>query len=265
MIKIPIYNKGRLPNDLGSEFNKMQNQERNRGLIDPPIRSAPVNRNNLLTEVDFDGLNNEQIILENNSDPSEEEIKSNMEAMQFISRVKDSNRKLTPEEKFYMTNYAEFDLDPRLVKALENEDIKDPTTNITAQESQDFVGQVQTSIQSYEKERFLYQGQPKRFLDKKGKLKPLTAEELFETIVSSKSIPEAVGKTVKKLQEDTKRAEQEEKKRTETIVKPAEKPMREKIIPKPELSFGEKLGRGIGKVTAPVRDLASNVIGEILP
>ena len=66
-VNIPILDDGTPVNQLGSEFNMYQNDQRDRGLISPPMKDEEYSKSNTSVSVNPSGeLYNQQIIFENN-------------------------------------------------------------------------------------------------------------------------------------------------------------------------------------------------------
>jgi len=236
-IQIPLISDGNLIDNLGSEFNKIQNSGRDRGLMDPTVRGEKINNRNMVTEIDFDGVQDVNILLENNYDPESQLIKSDIEQIQYITHLLE-NKKMTVEER-YAKQFSNNEIDPRLLRELKEQDREDPESNMMSLESQDYVKEVQKSIQSYETESNLYFLDPKRS-KQKGSSKLDLTEQLFKDIVEGKSAKKTASNVIENLKKDEERKAKETLSRREKIIGKQKPAMREKIIPKPERTFLEK-------------------------
>jgi hypothetical protein len=158
MINIPLIVNDPTRNytysQLGDEFKKMYELDRDRGFIDPPMnRNAPANFNAMSEELYIDGIPNQLAIFENNYDLSDNQILSNIQAHQILDSVS-INRPYTDEEKL-MSVLQEHDLDPVIRSKLVQESTA-AKDNIYAQESQDFVKELQKDLAAFNREKNLY-------------------------------------------------------------------------------------------------------------
>lgn len=151
-ITIPLmYNADTPIKGLGSEFEKMQRLDRDRGLIDPTIRTE-VPEAGMTETINLAGVDM-GMVLENNQNPSEELDQTDAQAALYISRIF-PNRTLTQQEK-ELQIYEDHDLDPRVSQVLLAESVR-TGSNMYALESQDFVRRIQEDIKSYNDEANLY-------------------------------------------------------------------------------------------------------------
>lgn len=155
-IKLPIqtYDGEYQINDFGTEFEKMQNIDRDRGLLDPISRDPIFSKNNTYYDYNLTGIDNQDVLLQNNYDPSEENIVSNEQAMQYIKNHGSLKIKPTLIQQQLETEQT-YGLDQRLVKAMTDES-NVTGSNIFNQQSQDYVNQVKTSVKAYDTEQNLY-------------------------------------------------------------------------------------------------------------
>lgn len=140
-------------NELGSEFQKMQEIDRDRGLIEPISRDPIFSNNNLFAEYNLSGIDNQALLSQNNFDPSEEQFITDGQAMLYI-QDQTSHRGLTKDEADILLT-SKYNLDPRLRQNVLQESNRSGS-NIYNQQSQDFVKHVQNSKKAYEAEQNLY-------------------------------------------------------------------------------------------------------------
>ena len=156
-IRIPLYGKpddNMTYNDLGNEFSKMQELDRDRGLIDPTKRNPLISLTNDTDDLYVDGIPNQLQIFENNYDVNDNTIYSDAQQRLRLQEAGSLNPEYTDDEKLLMEQ-LNFDLDPKLRQVLYQESTL-TGDNIYAQESQDFVKQIQMDVQNYFDERNLY-------------------------------------------------------------------------------------------------------------
>jgi hypothetical protein len=151
-ITVPLmYDADETLGSLGSEFRKLNSLDRDRGLIEPTIRTEDTKE--VLTDtINLAGVNVGSL-LENNQNPSEELTQTDAQASLYISRIFPS-RTLTQAEKEIQL-FEDHDLDPRVRQELLVEATKSGS-NMFALESQDFVQEIQQDIKSYQDEANLY-------------------------------------------------------------------------------------------------------------
>ena len=154
-VNIPILDEGVPVNSLGSEFNKYQQDQRDRGLIDPTIRDPEYSSTNTSVEVRPDGeLWNQQIIFENNHNPNDLIRYTDAQSLQKLLNNSAYERSKTETEK-QLELSEDFDLDPELRGRLLQESVADGS-DIFHTKSRDYVDEVQESIRQYNKEKNLY-------------------------------------------------------------------------------------------------------------
>jgi hypothetical protein len=162
MIRIPLYadpTNTRGYNDLGNEFNKIQSNDRYRGLMESNILNPVSISSNTTDELYLDGFSNQMKIFENNSDLSDNRLYSDAQQMERLRDIGSINRPLNAEEKA-ISEAVGYDLDPNIRNVLVREATRQGD-NIYAQESQDFVKQIQKDVEEYSKEvNLYYQGVP---------------------------------------------------------------------------------------------------------
>ena len=157
MIRIPLYADpadSRGYNDLGSEFNQIQSNDRYRGLMDSDILNPISDRSNTTDELYLDGISNQMKIFQNNSDLSDNLLYTDAQQMERLRDIGSINRPLNAEERA-LSEAVGYDLDPNIRNTLVQEATRQGD-NIYAQESQDFVKQVQQDVSEYAKEVNLY-------------------------------------------------------------------------------------------------------------
>jgi hypothetical protein len=151
-IDVPLmYNSDTPISALGSEFAKIQQIDRDRGLIDPYQRSNYSN-GNTTDRINLAGFDVSSI-LQNNQNPSEELYQTDAQARLFLNRNL-SGRPLTETEK-QVELYEDHDLDPRVRQELK-EEARRYNSNMFSTESQDFVRTIQEDIKNYYDEENLY-------------------------------------------------------------------------------------------------------------
>lgn len=155
MYSIPLKQNNIPIQNLGSEFIQVQNVNRNRGLIDP-LKTDDINFNNTTADLYISGISHKNVLLENNYDPSEENIYTNAERNHFIANQASLQRPLTYEEKqLKLYSDADKNLDPRLRQQVVMESNLNGS-NLDNSQSQDFVREIQDSVEAYNNELNLY-------------------------------------------------------------------------------------------------------------
>lgn len=152
-LEIPLLLNGRSVNNLGSEFDKIADLDRDRGLINPVTRDPPI-FNAESTEINLSGIDNQNVLFENNFDPSEEMSQTDAQAQLFLQQVASLSAPVTNEEK-RLDLTEDFDLDPRLRRDLMVSSTLSGS-NIFSQQSQDFVREIQDSVKNFNDEQNLY-------------------------------------------------------------------------------------------------------------
>lgn len=154
-VNIPILDEGVPVNRLGSEFNKYQQDQRDRGLIDPTLRDPEYSSTNTGVDVRPDGeLWNQQIIFENNHNPKGLIRYTEAQSLQKLLDNSAYERSKTETEK-QLELSEDFDLDPELRGRLLQESVADGS-DIFHTKSKDYVDEVQESLRQYNKEKNLY-------------------------------------------------------------------------------------------------------------
>ena len=156
-IRVPLYGKpddNMTYNDLGNEFSKMQELDRDRGLIDPTKKNPLISLTNDTDDLYVDGIPNQLQIFENNYDVNDKMIYSDTQQRLRLQAAGSINPEYTDDEKMLLEQ-LNFDLDPQLRQVLYRESTN-AGDNIYSQQSQDFVKQIQEDVQNYFDERNLY-------------------------------------------------------------------------------------------------------------
>ena len=154
-VNIPILDEGVPVNRLGSEFNKYQQDQRDRGLIDPTLRDPEYSSSNTSVAVRPDGeLWNQQIIFENNHNPKGLIRYTEAQSLQKLLDNSAYERSKTETEK-QLELSEDFDLDPELRGRLLQESVADGS-DIFHTKSRDYVDEVQESLRQYNREKNLY-------------------------------------------------------------------------------------------------------------
>jgi len=183
MIKIPTIANDEQDNynDLGSEFSKMINIDGDRNLI-TPIRTNPaVNINQQNTDYYYDGIANQGSIFQNNYDIKENQLLTTDQQQKILNELS-LQRPYTADE-MELSILQNFDLDPQIRNLLVQESTRNKD-NIYAQESQDFVKQVQKDLVAYQKEKDLY----KLAIDPITRLTTKLEKEELEKIKKAKGV-----------------------------------------------------------------------------
>jgi len=152
-LNIPLQLNGTPIQDLGPEFVKSAELDRDRGLILPTIRDN-VDFNNFYTTEYISGLYNQDVILENNYNPEEELDMTDAQARAELAGDASLDRPISAQEKEIQL-YTDNDLDPRLRQEVVTES-QINGSNLDFSESQDFVREIQESVKSYNDEQNLY-------------------------------------------------------------------------------------------------------------
>jgi hypothetical protein len=139
--------------DLGSEFSKLLQSDADRSLIEPIRKNPAANLNQKSTILYGDGIANQGMIFQNNYDLSDNQLLTEAQSENILDKIS-VNRPYTADEN-EMRMLQNFDLDPQIRRLLVAESTRSGN-NIYAQESQDFVKQVQKDLQAFIKERDLY-------------------------------------------------------------------------------------------------------------
>jgi hypothetical protein len=162
MIRIPLYADPvdvRSYNQLGNEFNQIQSNDRYRGLMDSDTLNPIATMSNNVDDLYAGGISNQMRIFENNSDLSDNRLYTDAQQLIRLQDIGSIDRPLTAEEKA-ISEAVGYDLDPNIRNTLVQEATRQGD-NIYAQESQDFVKQIQQDIAEYAKEvNLYYQGVP---------------------------------------------------------------------------------------------------------
>ena len=151
-VNIPILDEGVPVNQLGSEFNMYQQDQRERGLISPTIRDPVYSSSNTTVSYRPDGeLWNQQTLFENNHNPKGLIRFTDAQSLQKLLDNSAYQRSKTEVEK-QLELVEDFDLDPELRGRLLQESLKDGS-DIFHVKSRDYVDEVQESIRQYDRER----------------------------------------------------------------------------------------------------------------
>ena len=154
-VNIPILDDGTPVNQLGSEFNMYQSDQRDRGLISPPMKDEEYSKSNTSVSVNPSGeLYNQQIIFENNHNPNGILRYTDAQSLQKLIDNGSLGRQKSEIEK-QLELSEDYDLDPELRMKLLNESLNDGS-DIFHIRSKDYVDEVQESVRQYNKERNLY-------------------------------------------------------------------------------------------------------------
>ena len=154
-VNIPILDEGVPVNQLGSEFNMYQGDQRDRGLISPTIRDPEYSSSNTTASYRPDGeLWNQQTLFENNHNPKDLMRFTDAQVLQKLLDNSAYERGKTEVEK-QLELSEDFDLDPELRGRLLQESLADGS-DIFHVNSRDYVDEVQESIKQYNKEKNLY-------------------------------------------------------------------------------------------------------------
>ena len=184
MIRIPLYADPvdvRGYNQLGNEFNQIQSNDRSRGLMESDTLNPIATLSNNVDDLYAGGISNQMRIFENNSDLSDNLLYNDAQQLIRLQDIGSINRPLTAEERA-ISEAVGYDLDPNIRNTLVQEATRQGD-NIYAQESQDFVKQIQQDIAEYAKEvNLYYQGVPSEdrlntLLSGKGGLRGLLGDE----------------------------------------------------------------------------------------
>jgi len=152
-VNIPLQLNGTPIQELGTEFVKTQELDRDRGLINPIFRDE-VDFNNYYTTEYISGVANQNVLYENNYNPTEELEFTDPQQRAKIAGSASLDRPLTVEEK-QIELYTDSDLDPRLKQEIRTES-QLSGSNLDFSQTQDFVREIQESVKAYNDEKNLY-------------------------------------------------------------------------------------------------------------
>lgn len=217
-IQIPLlFNDDTTINQLGGEFQKMQMLDRDRGLLNPTIRSNYTNRNDTDT-INLAGVDT-GVILQNNQNPSEELYQTDAQAALYLSRALGDSRPVSQQDR-EVELYEDHDLDPRLRQEIVNE-AATYGSNMFSLQSQDFVKTIQQDIKGYYDETNLYFQQVPFTQTREGLLRDFTsgldiakgrnAEDVINEYFMNQVVSEGL-EAKRRREEDAKRAKQRREK-----------------------------------------------------
>lgn len=203
------------------EFDRIQELNRDRGLIDPIVRDPQNVSYNISTTI---GYNNQDdlssIVLENNYDTSEEIFQTRASALQFISRYSDLPES---EQQQALKEFTNYDLNQNVANALKIE-ARNSGSNMFSEESQDFVKQIQESVKNYNAEKNLYFGTDKDRLQET--LEQLRDENFIKNI-EKEGILNATTEELLKAEKTQQTASQKLRKDLQSTPSPADVKIRE--------------------------------------
>lgn len=152
MYKIPILDNSILQD---TEFAKMYNLDLMAGNF-IPITEIKNNftGNNTTNYFTDGGIENQNLILQNNYNPFEEQNKTTDQARQIIENQSILQNSISQTER-EINMYSDSRLDPRLRKQMLLNSIRDGT-DLFSTESQDFVKEVRDSYGAFLQEEYLY-------------------------------------------------------------------------------------------------------------
>jgi hypothetical protein len=254
-VDLPITNSnGILITNMGSEFNKIQELNRNRGLMNPTSgRDPEIDKRNQTTYDYLYDIENQNLILDNNFDSSEELYQTNKQALQYIENLTDGVISKEDETNFI---YEDVYLDSEISKKLKEESRK-RNDNIFAEQSQDFVKDIQEDISNFHKEENLYGSVSKEDKDLSAQSEISKIQQLGEQLIDLLEKEKDKGgyrfikplyKLTKKIY-DTKRQEKEQREKDliadrERFIEKSKPPLSEKLIykskSKPKNSYIQK-------------------------
>jgi hypothetical protein len=253
-----MFNDDTTLGQLGGEFQKMQMLDRDRGLIDPTIRSNYTNRNDTDT-INLAGVDT-GIILQGNQNPSEELYQTDAQAALYLSRALGDARPVTQTDR-EVELYEDHDLDPRLRQEVLDEAAR-YGSNMFSLQSQDFVKTIQDDIKGYYDETNLYFQQVPFTQTREGLIRDFTsgldiskgrgAEDLINEYFMNQIVGEAL-ETRRRKAEDIKRAkERRERFVPKSKVKTTEEKLRAKqgATPTPTPTFTPRGPRATPTPTA---------------
>lgn len=152
MYSIPAIDNSILQN---SEFGKMYEIDLLGGNFQPVTNIQNHFTGNNTTKFFIDGgLENQNLILQNNYNPYEEQSKTTEQARQIIENQSILQNSISQTER-EINMYSNLRLDPRLRKQMAIDSLRDGTNLFSAQ-SEDFVKEVRDSYGAFLQEEFLY-------------------------------------------------------------------------------------------------------------
>jgi hypothetical protein len=189
-LDIPIMSQQNIPvQNMGEDFTRFQEQNRNRGMINPIIMDAPLNKFNTITKMNLSGIPRQDLILDGVPNSSEYTQYSANQARQFVAQL--GNKPLSRYEKtIYST--PDYNLDPSLYRQLLQS--KSDSPNVFKQkQSKTYVKDIQTSNVSYDKEKNLYLRPQERISDLLGTKGKGGLSSQLGRLVKGTLSPEEVG------------------------------------------------------------------------
>lgn len=206
------------------EFRKLQELDRDRGLINPPIRDGPVDNSNYRETRNLSGVPNQNLILQNNYDPNEELNQTDLQALQTITDSVNLSGSLTEIQR--LNRDQDTELDPRINDAIHDEAVR-IGSNIYNDMSEDFVDDVQRSLMNYIKERDLYI----QTAIQQNPFERLIGTSEFSNLSTTEGLITSLFQEAQRNQENVDKANQSER---EKFVKKGKPPLSEQLITGPK-------------------------------
>lgn len=176
MYSIPVIDNSILQN---SEFAKMYEIDLLGGNFQPVTNIQNHFTGNNTTKFFIDGgLENQNLILQNNYNPFEEQTKTTEQARQIIENQSILGNSISQTER-EINMYSDSRLDPRLRQQMAMDSLRDGNNLFSAQ-SEDFVKEVRESYGAFLKEEFLYRPEKIRRINNENPLSMTDGQDVTE-------------------------------------------------------------------------------------
>lgn len=176
MYSIPIIDNSILQN---SEFSKMYEIDLLGGNFQPVTNIQNHFTGNNTTKFFIDGgSENQNLILQNNYNPFEEQTKTTEQARQIIENQSILGKSISQTER-EINMYSNSRLDPRLRQQMAIDSLRDGTNLFSAQ-SEDFVKEVRDSYGAFLQEEFLYRPEKIRKINNENPLTMTDGQDVTE-------------------------------------------------------------------------------------
>jgi hypothetical protein len=176
MYTIPVIDNSILQN---SEFSKMYEIDLLGGNFQPVTNIQNHFTGNNTTKFFIDGgSENQNLILQNNYNPFEEQTKTTEQARQIIENQSILGKSISQTER-EINMYSNSRLDPRLRQQMAIDSLRDGTNLFSAQ-SEDFVKEVRDSYGAFLQEEFLYRPEKIRRINNENPLTMTDGQDVTE-------------------------------------------------------------------------------------
>jgi hypothetical protein len=224
MYQIPVIDNSILQN---SEFSKMYEIDLLGGNFQPVTNIQNHFTGNNTTKFFIDGgSENQNLILQNNYNPFEEQTKTTEQARQIIENQSILGKSISQTER-EINMYSNSRLDPRLRQQMAIDSLRDGTNLFSAQ-SEDFVKEVRDSYGAFLEEEFLYRPEKIRRINNENPLTMTDGQLALASmaLASGQDVTEIKNYFINKLINDAKEEQSAKEK-----MKNAAKIRRERFFP----------------------------------